>query len=99
MVPDCSRFRSVASISIAMADVEHSSTVIVSSGKPRRRMSFSKGLFWVAVVLAVLAMGTAYGFNRAFPRSGEAALQYVPDTAGFVTVVDLQPSMGQYLAF
>jgi hypothetical protein len=82
-----------------MADTEQPSVVnLVPLQKSRQRHS-SRGFLWFAVVLAFLAMASVYGFNKTFPRNGEAALSYLPDNASVVTVVDLQPSMGQYMAF
>ena len=50
-------------------------------------------------IVALAAIATVYGFNRTFARNGEAALGYIPENASMVAVVDLQPSMGQYMAF
>ena len=66
---------------------------------PRRKGRASRLLFWFVAVVALAAIGTVYGFNQVYQRRGEKALSMVPANASMVAIVDLQPSMGQYMAF
>ena len=64
----------------------------------KRSRLLKRGLILLGIVLVAFS-AAGLTFNHMFPRQAEAAVRLLPEDTSVALIVDLQPSMGQFMAF